>query len=249
MKVQLFIPCFVDQLYPTTAFNMVKVLEKLGCNVAYNTNQTCCGQPAFNAGFCNESKAVAEKFIKDFDNTDYVVAPSASCVGFIRNYYPTLFDDSATLAKIKALAERTFEFSEFLTDVLKIEDVGASLNAKATYHDSCAALRECKIKDGPRRLLSNVKGLELVEMHDVETCCGFGGTFSVKFEGISTAMADQKVTNAMATGAECIISTDCSCMMQISGVIKNKNLPLQTLHLADVLAMGWEGDLKSTVNN
>jgi L-lactate dehydrogenase complex protein LldE len=243
MKVQLFIPCFVDQLYPTTAFNMVKVLEKVGCTVAYNTNQTCCGQPAFNAGFCNESKAVVEKFLKDFDNTDYVVAPSASCVGFIRNYYPTLFEDAATLNKIKALAERTFEFSEFLTDVLKVENIGASLNAKATYHDSCAALRECKIKDGPRRLLSHVKGLELIEMNDVETCCGFGGTFAVKFDGISTAMADQKVNNAMATGAECIISTDCSCMMQISGVIKNKNLPLQTLHLADVLAMGWEGTL------
>jgi L-lactate dehydrogenase complex protein LldE len=243
MKVQLFIPCFVDQLYPTTAFNMVKVLEKVGCTVGYNTNQTCCGQPAFNAGFCNESKAVVEKFLKDFDNTDYVVAPSASCVGFIRNYYPTLFEDSATISKIKELADRTFEFSEFLTDVLKIENVGASLNAKATYHDSCAALRECKIKDGPRRLLSHVKGLELIEMNDVETCCGFGGTFAVKFDGISTAMADQKVNNAMATGAECIISTDCSCMMQISGVIKNKNLPLQTLHLADVLAMGWEGTL------
>jgi L-lactate dehydrogenase complex protein LldE len=243
MKVQLFIPCFVDQLYPTTAFNMVKVLEKVGCTVAYNTNQTCCGQPAFNAGFCNESKAVAEKFLKDFSTTDYVVAPSASCVGFIRNYFPTLFEDSATLWKIKDLGERTFEFSEFLTDVLKVENIGASLNAKATYHDSCAALRECKIKEGPRRLLSHVKGLELIEMNDVETCCGFGGTFAVKFDGISTAMADQKVTNAMATGAECIISTDCSCMMQISGVIKNKNLPLQTLHLADVLAMGWEGTL------
>jgi L-lactate dehydrogenase complex protein LldE len=243
MKVQLFIPCFVDQLYPNTAFNMVKVLEKVGCTVSYNTNQTCCGQPAFNAGFCNESKSVAEKFLKDFSTSDYVVAPSASCVGFIRNYFPTLFEDSATLWKIKDLGERTFEFSEFLTDVLKVENIGASLNAKATYHDSCAALRECKIKEGPRRLLSHVKGLELIEMNDVETCCGFGGTFAVKFDGISTAMADQKVTNAMATGAECIISTDCSCMMQISGVIKNKNLSLKTLHLADVLAMGWEGRL------
>jgi L-lactate dehydrogenase complex protein LldE len=243
MKVQLFIPCFVDQLYPSTAFNMVKVLEKVGCTVAYNTNQTCCGQPAFNAGFCNESKAVAEKFLRDFENTDYVVAPSASCVGFIRNYYPTLFEDDVTLQKIKSLGERTFEFSEFLTEVLKIENIGASLNAKATYHDSCAALRECKIKEGPRKLLSNVRGLELIEMKDVETCCGFGGTFSVKFDDISVAMADQKVTNALATGAQCIISTDCSCMMQISGVIKNKNLPLQVMHLADVLATGWEGVL------
>jgi L-lactate dehydrogenase complex protein LldE len=239
MKVQLFIPCFVDQLYPETAFNMVKVLEKAGCEVAYNTNQTCCGQPAFNAGFCNESKAVAEKFIKDFDNADYVVAPSASCVGFIRNYYPTLFEDAAILEKVTSLGSRTFEFSEFLTDVIKMENFGASLHTKATYHDSCAALRECKIKEGPRRLLSHVKGLEMVEMNDVETCCGFGGTFSVKFEGISTAMADQKITNVLATGAECIISTDCSCMMQIAGVIKNKNLAIQTMHLADVLASGW----------
>jgi L-lactate dehydrogenase complex protein LldE len=240
MKIQLFVPCFVDQLYPNTAFNMVKVLEKAGCEVAYNTKQTCCGQPAFNAGFCDESRAVAEKFLNDFDNADYVVAPSASCVGFIRNYYPSLFDNTSLHNKVKDLGKRTFEFSEFLTDVLKIENFGATLNGKATYHDSCAALRECKIKEGPRRLLSHVKGLELIEMNDVETCCGFGGTFSVKFEGISTAMADQKVTNAMATGASYIISTDCSCMMQISGVLKNKKLPMETMHLADVLASGWE---------
>jgi L-lactate dehydrogenase complex protein LldE len=239
MKVQLFIPCFVDQLYPNTAFNMVKVLEKAGCEVAYNTNQTCCGQPAFNAGFCDESKAVAEKFLKDFDHTDYVVAPSASCVGFIRNYYSTLFDDVATLAKIENLGKRTFEFSEFLINVLQKEDFGASLNAKITYHDSCAALRECKIKEGPRRLLANVKGLELVEMKDVETCCGFGGTFSVKFGDISAAMADQKIANVLDTGASCIVSTDCSCIMQIAGSIKNKNLGIETMHLADVLASGW----------
>ncbi len=239
MNIQLFIPCFVDQLYPNTAFNMVKVLKKAGCNVAYNTNQTCCGQPAFNAGFCDESKAVAEKFIKDFDNTDYVVAPSASCVGFVRNYYHTLFDDEINKEKIKKLADRTFEFSEFLTNVLKIENFGASLNAKITYHDSCAALRECKIKEGPRRLLSNVQGLEIVEMKDVETCCGFGGTFSVKFGDISAAMADQKITNVLATGADCIVSTDCSCIMQLAGSIKKKNLSIETMHLADVLASGW----------
>ncbi len=239
MKIQLFIPCFVDQLYPNTAFNMIKVLEKAGCEVAYNTNQTCCGQPAFNAGFCDESKAVAEKFLKDFDNTDYIVAPSASCVGFIRNYYTTLFTDADTLAKIENLGKRTYEFSEFLIDVLKQENFGASLNATITYHDSCAALRECKIKEGPRRLLANVKGLKIVEMMDVETCCGFGGTFSVKFGDISAAMADQKITNVLATGATCIVSTDCSCIMQLSGSIKNKNLGIETMHLADVLASGW----------
>jgi L-lactate dehydrogenase complex protein LldE len=240
MKVQLFIPCFVDQLYPQTAFNMVKVLEKACCDVTYNTNQTCCGQPAFNAGFWDESRDVCTKFIKDFEGADYIVAPSASCVGFIRNYYSKLFENSSQHNAVKDLGSRTYEFTEFLTDVLKIENYGAELNAKATYHDSCAALRECKIKTGPRTLLSYVKGLQLVEMNDVETCCGFGGTFAVKFEAISTGMADQKLTNALATGAEYIISTDLSCLMQLDGFIKNKNLPLKTMHIADVLANGWE---------
>ena len=240
MKVQLFIPCFVDQLYPQTAFNMVKVLEKACCEVQYNTNQTCCGQPAFNAGFWDEARDVCSKFIKDFEGSDYIVAPSASCVGFVRNYYSKLFENSSQHNKVKDLAKRIYEFSEFLTDVLKIENYGAELNAKATYHDSCAALRECKIKTGPRKLLSFVKGLQLVEMNDVETCCGFGGTFAVKFDAISSGMADQKITNALETGAEYIISTDLSCLMQLDGFIKNKNLPLKTMHLADVLANGWE---------
>ncbi|MBC7866738.1 MAG: (Fe-S)-binding protein [Gloeobacteraceae cyanobacterium ES-bin-316] len=240
MKVYLFIPCFVDQLYPATAFNMVKVLEKAGCEVAYNENQTCCGQPAFNAGFTDECKSVADKFLKDYNHTDYIVSPSASCTGFVRNYYPKLFDNTASFNQVKDLGQRSFEFTEFLTQILKIENFGAVMHVKATYHDSCAALRECKIKTGPRNLLSQVKGLELVEMNDNETCCGFGGTFSVKFDAISTAMADQKLHHAMATGATHIISTDLSCLMQLDGVIKNKNLPLQTMHIADVLAAGWE---------
>ena len=239
MKVQLFIPCFVDQLYPQTAFNMMKVLEKAGCEVDYNANQTCCGQPAFNAGFWDEARTVCSKFLKDFDNADYIVAPSASCVGFIRNYYEKIFENSAQYNQVKDIRKRIYEFSEFLTDVLKVENVGAVLNAKATYHDSCAALRECKIKEGPRKLLSNVAGLELVEMNDVETCCGFGGTFAVKFDGISIGMADQKVTHALATKAEYIISTDLSCLMHLDGYIKGKNFPLKTMHLADVLASGW----------
>ena len=239
MKVQLFIPCFVDQLYPQTAFNMMKVLEKTGCEVDYNTNQTCCGQPAFNAGFWDEARAVCSKFLKDFDNADYIVAPSASCVGFIRNYYDKILDNSAQYNQVKDICKRIYEFSEFLTDVLKVENVGAVLNVKATYHDSCAALRECKIKEGPRKLLSNVAGLELVEMNDVETCCGFGGTFAVKFDGISVGMADQKATHALATKAEYIISTDLSCLMHLDGYIKGKNFTLKTMHLADVLASGW----------
>ncbi|MEO8961294.1 MAG: (Fe-S)-binding protein [Ginsengibacter sp.] len=240
MRVQLFIPCFVDQLYPQTAFNMVKILEKACCDVEYNTNQTCCGQPAFNAGFWDEAKIVASKFIKDFDTTDYIVAPSASCVGFVRNYYLQLFENSSQHNLIKALSAKIFEFSEFLTTILKIENFGAILNAKATYHDSCAALRECKIKEGPRSLLAKVKGLDLIEMADTETCCGFGGTFAVKFDSISYAMADQKINHALNTGASHIISTDLSCLMHLQGIITKKAIPLSTMHIADVLASGWE---------
>lgn len=239
MTVQLFIPCFVDQLYPQSAFNMIKVLEKAGCTVTYNTDQTCCGQPAFNAGFWDDSRDVCTKFIKDFSGSDYIVAPSASCVGFVKNYYPRLFDNSSYHNDVKELQKRTFEFTDFMVNVLKVENVGARFHAKATYHDSCAGLRECKIKKEPRALLANVEGLELVEMNDVETCCGFGGTFAVKFDPISIGMADQKATNAKATGAECIISTDLSCLMHLDGYIRKKGMGIQTMHIADVLASGW----------
>jgi L-lactate dehydrogenase complex protein LldE len=239
LNVQLFIPCFVDQLFPDTAFNMIKVLEKAGCTVSYNTNQTCCGQPAFNAGFWDESKSVCTKFIKDFSGSDLIVAPSASCVGFVRNYYGKLFENSSLHNEVKDLGNRIFEFSEFLVQELKIENLGASLPGKATYHDSCAGLRECRIKTEPRKLLANVKGLQLTEMNDVETCCGFGGTFAVKFEAISVAMGEQKVENALATGAEYLISTDHSCLMHLQGYIKHKGYNLKTMHLADVLAAGY----------
>ncbi len=239
MNVQIFIPCFVDQLYPDTAFNMIKVLEKAGCTIEYNANQTCCGQPAFNAGFWDESKSVCSKFIKDFSGTDYIVAPSASCVGFVRNYYSKLFENSSLHHDVADIGKRLFEFSEFMVDVLKVEDVGAVLNGKATYHDSCAGLRECKIKTEPRKLLSHVKDLEIIEMNDVETCCGFGGTFAVKFEPISIAMGEQKVENALATGAQYLISTDLSCLMHLQGYINHKGYNLKALHLADVLANGW----------
>jgi len=236
VTVQLFIPCFVDQLFPQTAFNMVKVLEKVGVEVKYNEEQTCCGQPAFNAGFRDESRDVCSKFLKDFPGSEYVVAPSASCVGFVRNYYGTLFDNSSVHNEVRDLGKRIFEFSSFLVNVLGISDLGATLHGKATYHDSCAGLRECRIKEEPRKLLSQVNGLELLEMNDVETCCGFGGSFAVKFESISTAMADQKVNNALQTGADYIISTDLSCLMHLDGYIRHKGLPLRTMHIADVLA-------------
>ncbi len=215
---------------------MVKVLEKAGVQVEYNTEQTCCGQPAFNAGFRDEARDVCTKFLKDFGGHDYVVAPSASCVGFVRNYYSAMFDNSSLHNDVRDLGKRTFEFSSFLVNVLGVEDVGAALFGKATYHDSCAALRECRIKTEPRKLLSRVKGLEMLEMDDVETCCGFGGSFAVKFESISVAMADQKVNNALQTGADYIISTDLSCLMHLDGYIRHKGYPIRTMHLADVLA-------------
>lgn len=218
---------------------MLKVLEKAGCTVSYNTAQTCCGQPAFNAGYWNDARTVCSKFLKDFRGSDLVVAPSASCVGFVRNYYSKLFDNSSLHNEVKDLGKRMYEFSEFLVDVLKVDNLGASLPGKATYHDSCAGLRECRIKEGPRKLLSHVKGLTLTEMNDVETCCGFGGTFAVKFEAISVAMGEQKVENALATGADYLISTDHSCLMHLQGYIKQKGYTIQTMHLADVLASGW----------
>jgi L-lactate dehydrogenase complex protein LldE len=240
MRVQLFVPCFVDQLFPDTAFNLIKVLEKAGCTVSYNANQTCCGQPAFNAGFWEEAKTVCSKFLKDFRGDEPIVAPSASCVGFVRNYYAKLFDNSSLHHDVADVSGRMFELSEFLVNELKIDDFGATLPGKATYHDSCAGLRECRIKQEPRRLLANVAELELTEMNDVETCCGFGGTFAVKFDSISIGMGEQKVENAMATGAQYLISTDLSCLLHLKGYIDKKGYDLQTLHLADVLASGWK---------
>ncbi len=240
MKVHIFIPCFMDQLFPGTALNMVKVLERFNCEVVYNETQTCCGQPAYNAGYRNEAKEVCQKFLNDFEQAEIIVTPSASCAGFLHNYYPDIFNNSSLHNDAKKLKTKVVEFSDFLVNHLKITDVGATLNKVATYHDSCAALREYKLdKNLPRLLLQNVKGLEMVEMKDNETCCGFGGTFAVKFDGISGAMAEQKVNNAMETKAEIIISTDVSCLMHISGFADKNKQNIKTMHLADVLASGW----------
>ena len=239
--VDVFIPCFIDQLYPETGLNMVKILERLGCEVHYNTNQTCCGQPALNAGYVEEARAVAVKFLNDFsDPKRYIVTPSASCVGMIRNSYGKLFNQSVYVLDYKRVQRNTYEFSEFLLDVLKVEDIGASLNAVATYHDSCSALRECEIKEGPRRLLPHVRGLELREMADSETCCGFGGSFAVKFEPISVGMAEQKINNALKAEAEIMISTDASCLMHMKGYIDKNKKNIRVMHLVDVLASGLE---------
>lgn len=239
MKVQLFIPCFVDQLYPETAFNTIKVLEKAGCEIVYNAKQTCCGQPAYNAGYWEQAKDIGNKFLNDFSETEYIVAPSASCVGMVKNGFNDLFTNTIVHNKCRSMQGNIFELSDFLINVLKRDYFGAELDGKAVYHDSCSGLRECKIKAEPRQLLAKVHGLEMVEMKDTDMCCGFGGTFAVKFDAISSAMAEQKVNNALAMNAEYIISTDLSCLMHLEGYIKKNNIPLKTMHIADVLANGW----------
>ncbi len=239
MNVHVFIPCFIDQLYPTAGFNTIKVLEKAGCNVTYNPDQTCCGQPAFNAGYWGESREVCNKFINDFSGAEHIVVPSASCAGFIKNYYSKIYDNASNQKDTKGFQEKVYELSDFLVNILKVEDLGAQFEGVATYHDSCAALRECKIKTEPRKLLENVKGLKLIELQDNETCCGFGGTFAVKFEAISVAMGEQKVQHIVDTKADYLISTDLSCLMHIGGVMEKMKIPVKSLHLADVLASGY----------
>ena len=239
MKVSLFIPCFIDQIYPETAFNTIKLLQKAGCEVNYNPNQTCCGQPAYNAGFWDEAKKIGIKFLNDFPEDGYIVSPSASCTGMIKNGYNDLFTNSMEHNRCRNIQGNIYELSDFLVNVLKKDYFGAELVGTAVYHDSCSALRECHIKDEPRKLLNQVGGLELLTMRDQETCCGFGGTFAVKFEGISAAMAEQKVQNAMAVKADYIISTDSSCLLQLQGYIDKQGLPIKTKHIADVLTSGW----------
>jgi L-lactate dehydrogenase complex protein LldE len=237
MVIDVFIPCFIDQFYPETAQNFVSILEKAGCDVKYNPEQTCCGQPAYNSGYWKEAKTVATKFLDDFKGVDIVVAPSASCTGFIRNYYHKLFeDDLELLARTNEIRKKVFEFSDFLVNHLKVTDLGAEFNHKVTFHDSCAGLREYGLVGEPRKLLAKVKGLELIEMEKRDTCCGFGGTFAAKFHHISTAMTEQKVENALKTGAEYIVSTEASCLMSMNAYIQKQKLPIKTIHLVDILA-------------
>jgi len=240
MIVDIIIPCFIDQLHPHVGLNMVKVLEKLGCGINYNPEQTCCGQPAFNAGYWDEAREVGEKFIKEFQNDRYIVSPSSSCVGYVKNYYPEMFHNSVLHNEFKQLKRNIFEFSDFLVNVLKITNLGASLKGVATYHDSCSALREYGIKREPRTLLEKVRGLELREMKDTESCCGFGGTFSAKFEPIAVGMCEQKVNNALDVKADYIVSTDMSCLLHLDSYIKKKKHNVKVMHIADVLVSGWE---------
>jgi L-lactate dehydrogenase complex protein LldE len=239
MTIEVFIPCFIDQLFPQTAFNTIKVLEKAGCKVIYNPEQTCCGQPAYNAGFWDEAKKVGGKFLNDFSEEHYIVSPSASCTGMVKHGFNDLFTNSVTHNRCRSIQRNIYELSDFLVNVLRKDYFGAELEGRAVFHDSCSGLRNCHIKEEPRQLLANVEGLEMVEMRDTDMCCGFGGSFAVKFESISTAMTEQKVNNALEMEADYIISTDSSCLLQIQAYIDQKQIPLKTMHLADVLTNGW----------
>jgi L-lactate dehydrogenase complex protein LldE len=237
MTIDLFIPCFIDQLFPETAWNVVKILKRCGIEINYNSNQTCCGQPAFNSGDLKNAKRLAKKFINDFPHDRPIVTPSASCAGFIKNHYTSLFSNSPEdLKDAERLSKNVIELTDFLVTHIKFTDFDAEFNHRVTYHDACSALREYGIKEEPRTLLSKVKGLELIEMNESDVCCGFGGTFMVKYVPISTAMVEQKVRNAIATGAEFIVSTEASCLMNIDSYINKQKLPIKVKHIADILA-------------
>ncbi len=236
-RVALFITCLGDQFFPQVGECVVEILRRLGVEVTFHRGQTCCGQPAFNAGYRQEAREVAARVLDLFDDAEYVVAPSGSCSTMVRVFYPELFaDDPESLRKAEQLRGRFFEFSEFLVKVLKVEDVGASCRARVTYHDSCHLLRELGIEDEPRRLIRAVRGVEFVEMQDYKLCCGFGGTFSVKFPEVSVAMAEDKVRAAVEARAEYLVANDSGCLMHLAGLIHRQGLPLKTLHLAELLA-------------
>jgi L-lactate dehydrogenase complex protein LldE len=213
----------VDQVFPRVGMAMVEVLERAGCDVEFRESQTCCGQPAFNSGFVEEARAVEQHFLQVFSGAELIVVPSGSCASMIAHHYTE--PDT-----------RVWEFSQFLVNYLKIEDVNARMDGVVTYHDSCHSLRELRIKEGPRRLLGKVRGLKLVEMDAAEECCGFGGTFAVKFPDISGAMARTKIDSIVRTGADTVVSVDSSCLMQLQGALDRAGSKIRTMHLAEVLA-------------
>jgi L-lactate dehydrogenase complex protein LldE len=236
-RVSLFVTCLVDQLFPEVGLAMADVIERVGYEVEFREAQTCCGQPAFNSGFTSEARDVAIYFLKVFEDAEYIVVPSGSCVSMIGHHYSDLFSrDDRHREAAQKVASRVYEFSEFLLRVAGVEDVGARFPATVTYHDSCHALRDLGIKEQPRRLLANVRDLRLREMEPAEECCGFGGTFSVKFSDVSGDMLDAKIQSIVGTGADAVVSVDPSCLMQIRGGLSRRGLPIQTLHLAQVLA-------------
>ncbi|MFQ3579783.1 MAG: (Fe-S)-binding protein [Bacteroidales bacterium] len=236
MEVDIFIPCFIDQIYPEIGFSTVKVLEKAGCKPHYNPKQTCCGQPLFNSGYRHDASKLAVKFINEFSGERYIVTPGASCAGYIKTHFHTLFSEQSHREHFKILQPKVIELTDFLINILGLNNFEAEFNEKVTFHTACSALREYGLKDEPFQLLKKVKGLTLLELEHSDTCCGFGGTFAVKQTAISQAMAEQKVQNAIATGASYITSTEASCLMNVEGYIKKQKLNIKTIHIAQILA-------------
>ena len=242
MRVALFITCVVDQMWPAVGASTVEVLRRVGCTVSFDERQTCCGQPAFNTGYRSEARQLAERFISmcEESEAEAIVSPSGSCTAMV-HHYPALFanDDSGDeewRARARAVAARTFELSSFLVRVLKIEDVGARWPGRVTWHDACHALRDLKVQSEPRRLISRVREAELVELENADACCGFGGTFSVKYPEISVAILDQKIEAIERAGVQAVVSGDASCLMQIGGRLSRKGSKVRVMHLAELLA-------------
>lgn len=236
-RVSLFVTCIIDQFFPQVGMAAVEVLESIGYEVDFPERQTCCGQPAFNTGFRAEARQVARHFLDVFRDAEYIVVPSGSCTSMVTHHYEELFaKDPQRLEETRRIIPRMWELSKFLLEVARVEDVGARYDGAVTFHDSCHGLRDLGIKEGPRRLLSHVRGLELREMDIAEECCGFGGTFSVKFPDVSGGMARTKIESIVKTGAGAVVGVDSSCLMQLQGALSRAGLPVRTLHLAEVLA-------------
>ena len=235
MTVTLFIPCFVDALFPRAGISMVQILERLGHTVVCPAEITCCGQPPFNSGYWDEARPVAAKVLEQLEDAEAVVIGSGSCGAMVKKFYPELFAGKPQAELALKIAARTWEFSDFLVSKLGVTDLGAKFPHKVTFHDGCHGLRELGLKKPPRTLMSHVQGLELVEMAEAETCCGFGGTFAAKFPMISTAMGDVKCASAAETSAEYIVSNDSSCLMHLQGLLSRQGKPMKTIHLAEVL--------------
>jgi L-lactate dehydrogenase complex protein LldE len=235
-RVGLFVTCLVDLIRPAVGFAAVKLLEDAGCTVEVPA-QTCCGQPAFNSGDRATTRAIAEAVIAAFEPYDYIVAPSGSCAGMIKVHYPELFaGDAAWEGRVAAFCAKTWELISFLTDVMMVSKVAAAFDGIVTYHDSCSGLRELSVKAQPRKLLAGVAGLELTEMHDADVCCGFGGTFCVKYPEISNTIVTKKAEHIAATGAGTLLAGDLGCLMNMAGKLQRLGKPVQARHVAEVLA-------------
>lgn len=235
MKVSLFITCLADVFYPNVGKDVVEILERQGCTVEFPENQTCCGQPAFSSGYHKETKEIAKHMIQAFSDSEYIVSPSGSCTTMFHEYVHLFADEPEWKGKAVQLASKTYEFTQFLVDVLKVEDVGAVFPGKATYHTSCHMTRLLGVKEPPIKLLKNVKDLEYVELPQKELCCGFGGTFSVKMVPISEQMVNEKIEHIEETKANLLVGADCSCLMNIGGRIDRQGKPIKVMHIAEVL--------------